>query len=120
MNWGDCMKLFGKEKKELPALFSEAELMQPEVANYESALNYLIGLSDEEFDKVIKVAGFHRKAYQESAAVLGTPNEATTFITPPEPAAAPTSFLDDDEPIDFIEDDTTKPGKKSKQIKVKD
>lgn len=114
------MSLFGNKKTELPALFSEAELAESAVGNYESSLNYLIGLSDEEFDKVIKVAGFHRKAYQESAGVLGTPNEPTTFITPPAEPEAPGSFLDD-EP-DFLADDkpTAKRKPRSKQIDVKD
>lgn len=112
------MSLWGKQKKELPPLFTEAELAEPIVGNYESSLNYLIGLSDQEFDKVIKVAGFHRKAYQESAGVLGTPNEPTTFIVPPaEPEATATDepeFLTDDEPA------TKKKRKSSKQIAVRD
>lgn len=114
------MSLWGKKKEPLPPLFSEAELADTYAANYESSLNYLIGLSDEEFDKVIKVAGFHRKAYQESAGVLGTPNEPTTFITPPAEPEAPGSFLDD-EP-DFLEDEkpVAKGKKRSKQIDVKD
>lgn len=114
------MSLFGNKKKELPPLMSEAEIMgMPEVANYESALNYLIGLSDKEYDQVIKVAGIHRKAYQEAAGVLGQANEPTTFITPPEQPEAPKSFLD--EP-DFLEDDkpAAKRKPRSKQIDVKD
>lgn len=113
------MSLFSNNKKELPALFSEAELSAPEVANYESSLNYLIGLSDEEFDKVIKVADIHRKAYQDSAGVLGTPNEPTTFITPPAEPEPQGSFLDDDEPA-FIDDAELKPKKRNKKIDVKD
>lgn len=112
------MSIFGNKKKELPALFSDAELGLPEVANYESALNYLIGLSDEEYAKVCKVADIHRKAYQESAGVLGAANEPTTFITPPEPPEAPKSFLDD-EP-DFLVDDKPKPKARNKKIDVKD
>lgn len=111
------MSLFGKDKKELPPLLSEADLFEPEEGNYLSTLNYLIGLSDDEFDKVIKVAGFHRKAYQESAAVLGTPNEPTTFIMPPESAEAVTT----DEP-EFLTDDEPKATskKRNKQIAVKE
>lgn len=113
------MSLFGNKKKELPALFSEAELSAPEVGNYESTLNYLIGLSDDEYAKVCKVADIHRKAYQESAGVLGTPNEPTTFITAPELPEAPKSFLD--EP-DFLVDDepAAKPKSRNRKINVKD
>lgn len=105
------MGLFGNKKQPLPDLMTAADF--EDVANYNSALNYLIGLSDDEYKKVINVADIHRKAYQESAAVLGTPNEPTTFINPPEPEIVP-----DDEP-NFLDDDDlkSKPGKK---IKVKE
>lgn len=106
------MGLFGKQKKELPPLMTAADF--DEVANYESALSYLVGLSDEEYQKVIKVADIHRKAYQEAAAVLGTPNEPTTFINTPEPEqpADEPNFLDD------LADDKKK--SKGRHIEVKD
>lgn len=78
------MSLFGNKKRELPDLLTEADFA--DAASYESALNYLVGLSDEEYKQVIQVAEIHRKAFADSAAVLGTPNEPTTFINPPEPA----------------------------------
>lgn len=91
------MSLFGKKKVELPPLITEADF--DEVANYDGALNFLVGLSDDEYNKVTQVAAIHRKAYQESAAVLGIANEPSTFINPPEPPAAPEpEFLVDDEP----------------------
>lgn len=107
------MGLFGKEKKQLPELMTAADYA--DVANYESALNYLIGLSDDEYKKVTDVATIHRKAYQEAAAVLGTANEPTTFITPPEPEETP-----EDEP-DFLDDlINDKPKSKGKKITVKE
>lgn len=108
------MGLFGnKDKKELPPLMTAADFV--DVANYDSALNYLVGLSDDEYKKVINVADIHRKAYQESAAVLGTPNEPTTFINPPEPELPPA-----DEPnfLDELADE--KPKSKPKKITVKE
>lgn len=102
------MSLFGKKKSVLPPLMTEADF--DDVANYESALSYLIGLSDDEYKKVTEVASIHRKAYQEAAAVLGTANEPTTFINQPEPETEP-----DNDP-DFLEDLKPKVGKK---IKVK-
>lgn len=76
------MSLFRNKKPNLPDLISAADF--DEVANYESALSYLIGLSDDDYAKVCKVAEIHRKSYQEAAAVLGEPNEPTTFIKLPE------------------------------------
>lgn len=83
-----------------------------EPASYETALNYLIGLSAEEYTKVTQVAAIHRQANYEAAKVLGIDDEPTTFITPPEPEvpADEPNFLDDDEL-------TKKP---SKKIEVKE
>ena len=97
------MSLFGNKKQPLPDLITEADF--EDVANYNSALSFLVGLSDDDYKKVCSVADIHRKAYQESAAVLGTANEPTTFINPPEPAAPV------DEP-NFLDDLEHKPGKK--------
>lgn len=102
------MSIFGKKKSALPMLMTEADF--DDVANYESALSYLVGLSDDEYIKVTQVAAIHRKAYQEAAAVLGTANEPTTFISPPEPETVA------DEP-DFLENLEHKPAKK---IQVKE
>lgn len=106
------MGLFGNKKQPLPDLMTPADY--EDVANYNSALSYLIGLSDDEYKKVINVADIHRKAYQDSAAVLGVANEPTTFINPPEPTEP------EDEPnfLDDLADE--KPKSKSKKIAVKE
>lgn len=107
------MGLFRNKKPALPDLITQADF--DDVANYGSALSYLIGLSDEDYKKVTQVAEIHRKAYQDAAAVLGDPNEPTTFINAPEPELEPTpepDFLDD-----LIND---KPKSKGKKIAVKE
>lgn len=106
------MGLFGNKKQPLPDLMTPADY--EDVANYDSALSYLIGLSDDEYKKVIEVAGIHRSAYQQSAAVLGTANEPTTFINPPTPEVEPLP-----EP-NFLDDDEIKPTKPAKKITVKE
>lgn len=106
------MGLFSTKKKELPPLMTAADF--DEVAHYESALGYLVGLSDEEYKKVCDVAAIHRKAFQESAAVLGQPNEATTYINPPEPATEPA-----DEP-NFLDEIASEKPKAGRKINVKD
>jgi hypothetical protein len=106
------MSLFGNKKQPLPDLITESDF--EDVANYNSALSFLVGLSDDDYKKVINVADIHRKAYQESAAVLGIANDPTTFINPPEPTAPA------DEP-DFL-DEIAKPDKpaNSRKINVKE
>lgn len=99
------MGLFRNRKPALQPLITEADF--DEVANYESALSYLIGLSGDDYTKVTQVAAIHRQAYYEAAKVLGIPDEPTTFINPPEPAPEA-----EDEP-EFIDLDS-KPGKKIK------
>lgn len=98
------MGLFGTKKKELQPLITEADF--DEVANYESALNFLVGLSGEDYDKVLGVAQVYRQADYEAHKILGKPSEPTTFINPPEPTAV------DDEPEFIDSPEKPKGGKK--------
>lgn len=52
-------------------------------ANYNTALDYLIGLSVDEYAKVVKVAEEYRKTNAVAAGILGVANEPTTFIHEP-------------------------------------
>ena len=108
------MRLFGKPKRELPPLITDEELF-PSV-NYDSVMDWLVGLSDTEYAKVLQVANINRKAQQESCDVLGTPNEPTSFIDDPKDhlQTAP-PLLIDKEP-QFLTGDE-KPNK-TKKIKV--
>lgn len=108
------MGLFGREKRELPPLISDEELF-PSV-NYESVMEWLLGLSAKEYSQVLEVANIHREANQKAADVLGKPNEPTTFIddlknrlqtVPP--------FIIDKDPIEFLTEDE----KPKTKIKVK-
>lgn len=103
------MGLFGKEKKQLPDLITQADF--DEVANYSSTIAYLEGLSIEDYAKVLKVAGIRRKANEDCAEALGVPMMATTSINPPDTHA-------DDEP-DFLDMLDDKPKSKGKKITVK-
>jgi FlaA1/EpsC-like NDP-sugar epimerase len=103
----DHMALFKRQKRELPPLISDEELF-PSV-DYDSVLEWLLGLSAKEYSQVLEVANIHRDAYQKSAAVLGKPNEATTFIDDPkdELQTQPAFIIDKEQ-------------KAPKQIKVKE
>lgn len=77
------MGLFDKKRNELPQLFAEEELADEAGVNYNSVLDWLTGLSDDDYKKVCEVAAIYRNANQEAAAALGIDNEPTSFITVP-------------------------------------
>ena len=52
-------------------------------ANYSTALDYLIGLSTDEYAKVVKIAEEYRQTNAVAAGILGVKNEPTTFIHEP-------------------------------------
>lgn len=83
--------LFRKPKKDLAPLISDEELI-----NYNSVLDWLVGLSADDYKKVCAVAQVYREADQKAAAELGIANEPSTFIHPPEPEEMPEpNFLDE-------------------------
>lgn len=107
------MGLFGnKNKSDLDLkpghfLFDDETEIVPEPINYNTVLEYLAGLSAEDYKKVIKCAEITRKSYAEQCKVLDIENEPTTFIYPPEPPTlADSTFTDDEGKINLLEDDT--------------
>ena len=118
-----------KKKKELPAI------LQPEnPVNYNSVLDYMIGLSDKDYKKLTASADVYRKANKDVAKIVGIKDEPTHSLMPEKPTEEQidkdldtlldepdlsTAFLDDDEPkVDTI----TKPQAPAtpKQIEIKD
>lgn len=77
------MGLFDKKRKELPAVLRAPEFAAPAVVDYNSVLDWLTGLSDDDYKKVCAVAEIYRKAESDAAAALGVENEPSTFITQP-------------------------------------
>lgn len=78
------MGLFNKKTKR--SVFDETEDTVDSVdtrSDYNTTLNYLIGLSPEDYEKVFKVANIYRTANTEEAVVLGIVNLPTTFINKP-------------------------------------
>jgi hypothetical protein len=103
----DHMALFKRQKRELPPLISDEELF-PSV-DFDTVMEWLLGLSAKEYSQVLEVANIHRDANQKACAVLGKNNKPCTFINDPknELQTAPAFIIDKEE-------------KTSKQIKVKD
>lgn len=136
------MGLFGKDKKqhELPPLFRDDELdgLAPEATvDFNGVVDYLVGLSDEDYKKLQNYVVVYRHAAKAGAEALGIENEPTTFINPPEaPTVADSTFADDNGKIKvpvkddeddlllddeleaaFLEDDTTPSAKRAKGSK---
>lgn len=117
--------------KELPPIWSDNELAEMSV-NYDSVVNYLLGLSDKDYDTLSKVVVIHRQANKDSAKVRGKEYEVTTYIDSPLETSPPVSIdksgksmlADDDElSLAFLgseDDEQVTPKKKtSKKITVK-
>ena len=78
------LKKFSKKRvQQIPAV-----LTQPEnPVNYKSVLEYLVGLSKAEYERIIKVSVIYRKADKEAAKVLGVKDEPTVQLKGNEPTS---------------------------------
>lgn len=106
--------LFGKRKKVLPALLSDEDIDFSTGVNYSTVLDYLVGLSGDDYTKICQVAAVYRQADYEACKVLGVENEPSTFITPAQAKEFLSAMSIGLEP-EFLET----PEKKPKKIKVK-
>lgn len=120
----------GKKKPTIPVEIPEA--MKPEdPVNYNSVLDYLVGLSDKDYKKVTGSAEIYRRANKEVAKLIGVKDEPTTAIVTekPELTDAELNTMLDADPIAltqaFIDDapGQDKPKKTqstNKKVEVKD
>ena len=108
------------------------ESMKPvDPVNYNSVLDYLVGLSADDFKKMTKSAEIYRKANKDVAGLIGVEDEPTTSIQTDKPEVSDdeldemlasstdelkTAFLEDDIPAPK----TRKPQATEKKIEVKD
>lgn len=73
--------LFNKNKQSDKTKVSLPEAMQQEdLINYNSVLDYLVGLSDKDYRKMTASSDIYRKANKEVAKVIGVKDEPTTSI----------------------------------------
>lgn len=116
------MGLFGKSNSSaLPPQPLEDE--SSEAISYQGVVDYLTGLSRQDYDKIIKVVNVYRSADKDVKKILGVKDEPTTTLQP-EPA---TDLLEDDDlATAFLDDDdlglipTEPKPKKDRKIEVKD
>lgn len=113
-----------------PVVVPEAMKVQDPV-NYNSVLDYLVGLSPEDFKKMTKSAEIYRKANKDVASLIGVEDEPTTSISTEKPEISDddfdamlsadkdelaTAFLEDEIPTDTKK----KPQATEKKIEVKE
>lgn len=77
--------MFGiKSKRNKPSVELPAILQPENPINYNSVLDYLVGLSKSDYGKMIKSADIYRDANAKVAKVVGVKDEPTTSIQPKE------------------------------------
>jgi hypothetical protein len=102
------------------------ESMKPvDPVNYNSVLDYLVGLSPEDFKKMTKSAEIYRKANKDVANLLDVEDEPTTSIVTDKPEISDDDLdnmlsADKDElTTAFLDDDVPAVDKKKKQATAK-
>ncbi len=61
---------------------AKMEILPPQ-PNYDSVLEWLVGLSEDDFDKILRIAVIYRSADKSASETLGVEPEPTTYINPP-------------------------------------
>lgn len=79
------MDLF-KRKKKQEVVLAPALMHEENPVNYSSVLDYLVGLSKEEYDKLIKVTTIYRDANRKAATILDVEDQPTTQLVEPKPS----------------------------------
>lgn len=63
-------------------------VQEEDPVNYKSVLDYLVGLSLTEYNKILKVSGIYRNANKEAAKVLGVADKPTAVLKQEKPTDA--------------------------------
>jgi len=78
-------KIFGSKRE--PQQVDIPAIMQPEEpVNYNSVLDYLVGLSDKDYRKMTGSAEVYRKANKDVAKIVGIKDEPTHTLLPEKPS----------------------------------
>lgn len=79
------MDLFKRNKKKPIGDLSPVLTKADDPVNYNSVLDYLVGLSKEDYAAMIKVTGIYRDANKKAADVLKVEDQPTSQLKPDEP-----------------------------------
>lgn len=78
------MGIFNTNKRsKVPAFLlddTEQATTSDQEISYNSVLDYLVGLSDDDHDKIFKVSAIYRKANKQASEVLGVEDQAVNTI----------------------------------------
>lgn len=78
-------KIFGKKREAVPVELPA--ILQPEdPVNYTSVSEYLIGLSDKDYKKIVASIDIYRKANKDVAKIVGIKDEPTHTLIPEQPS----------------------------------
>lgn len=78
--FGNLLKKREKQPVELPPFMADQDPV-----NYDSVLDYLVGLDGKEYDRLLKVAVIYRDANKSAAKVLGVKDQPTTKLKDDKP-----------------------------------
>lgn len=111
------MGIFNNKNNGAPEFYTPVEPgLSEDQVGYNEVIEYLVGLSEKDYDTVCKVAAIYRKSNQDVSKTLGIKPEPTSFIMAPEEPEDEPQGLELEDDLDFIE---AKPAtKKGKKIKV--
>lgn len=93
-------------------------LGQKSALDYNKVRDWLVGLSDEDYQTMQKVARIYRKSDKDAAKALGIDLEPTTFISDPEPDITD-QLIDDVEKTAKVHIDKTSKPKSSEAKSAK-
>lgn len=120
------MGIFTKNDKrsKVPAFLLDDERATTDDSeiSYNSVLDYLVGLSDDDHDKIFKVSAIYRKANKQASEVLGVEDQAVNTIGDQATTSPATDDDVSDDELDamlngdtpFIEDEPKKPASRAK------
>lgn len=91
------------------------ELDEVDAVNHNSVLDYMLTLSDEDYDKLLKAAKIYREANRKVAEVMGVDGVAAKAIDGEKVEVR----VEKSTASDFIETDDDKKGKKENVAKTK-
>lgn len=124
--------MFGlKKKAERPPVVIPEAMKPEDPVNYNSVLDYLVGLSDKDYKKMTGSVDIYREANKKVAKLIGVKDEPTTSITTERPELSDddldTLLAADGKELAaaFIEDDNhpapkpTKPQATAKKVETK-
>ena len=114
------MGIFNRSDKDRAWELPHELTLQEEPVNYNSVLDYLVGLGQKDYEKLLKSSKIYRDANKQVAKVLGIKDEATVTLVPKLPSEEDMEVaLDKALNGDFIADDidTPKPIKKQSTSK---